>query len=88
MYNEREEKGEYYLLVKELRLQDAGYCFEFCRQCNNCLCQGYNVGAESSIILACSWLSTDPILARSEKFKVPFIFFWLRRAKLISVILS
>ena len=28
VYNEREEKGEYHLLVKELRLQDAEYFFQ------------------------------------------------------------
>ena len=69
-------------------MQDAKLNTVLSRHCDNYLCQGYNVAAESSIILACWWLLTDPILARSEKFKVPFIFFWLRRAKLNSAILS
>ena len=71
MYIEYEEKGEYHLSLKELRLQDAEYFYEFC---DNCLSQGYNVAAELSIILACCWLWTDHMLARSEKFKLPFIF--------------
>ena len=51
---------------------------------DNCLNQEYTVAAESSIILACCWLSTNLILAKSEKFKVLFIFIWLRRAGLSS----
>ena len=73
--SEREEKGEYHLLVKELRLQDAEYLFEFVVRASvtdNCLSQEYTVAAESSIILACCWLSTNLILAnyyqKSSKF--------------------
>ena len=53
---------------------------------DNCLSQEYTVAAESSIILACCWLSASLILAKSEKFKVLFIFIWLRRAMLYSAI--
>ena len=63
-----EVKGEYYLLVKEPRLQDAEYFFKFCRNCDNCLSQGYNVAAESSIILACCML----VMGRSYTSKLRY----------------
>ena len=53
---------------------------------DNCLSKKYTVAAEASIILACCWLSTNLILGKSEKFKVLFIFIWLRRAMLYSAI--
>ena len=43
---------------------------------DNCLSQEYTAAAEASIILACCRLSTNPILAKSEKFEVLFIFIW------------
>ena len=53
---------------------------------DNRLSQEYTAATEASITLACCRLSTNLILAKSEKFKVLFIFIWLRRAMLYSAI--